>query len=263
VYTDKPSRGHAHPSAWVDSPLPLSPPVAPDSPVAPPPWSPLPSTPSWHALPPPCFWSSQVSPSPPALACPALPSLRRGAIVRRSSLLLVSRGSLAGLWPLAVRYAAHQLNLWPRVSLLETSPTLRWMGKVGDALVFWVLGSRAFVRNTYVDKLSSRTIPCVFLGFPPDAPGRQFYHPTSHRVLPSQVVTFDESVPFCRLIPYRTAPLPPPPLFLARGPPPFALLDSPLLCHAPPHHFDGRSAQSPFRFLLRPLSRPPLEQVYS
>ncbi|CAI7762230.1 unnamed protein product [Closterium sp. NIES-54] len=40
------------------------------------------------------------------------------------------------LWPFAVRYVAHQLNLWPRVSLPETSPTLRWMGKVGDASVF-------------------------------------------------------------------------------------------------------------------------------
>ncbi|CAI7865506.1 unnamed protein product, partial [Closterium sp. NIES-54] len=28
------------------------------------------------------------------------------------------------------------LNLWPRVSLPETSPTLRWTGKVGDASVF-------------------------------------------------------------------------------------------------------------------------------
>ncbi|CAI7858384.1 unnamed protein product [Closterium sp. NIES-53] len=42
------------------------------------------------------------------------------------------------LWPFAVRYAVHQLNLWPRVSLLKTSPTLRWTGKVGDASVFWV-----------------------------------------------------------------------------------------------------------------------------
>ncbi|CAI7880425.1 unnamed protein product [Closterium sp. NIES-54] len=45
------------------------------------------------------------------------------------------------LWPFAVRYAAHQLKLWPRVSLPETSPTLRWTGKVGDASMFrsWVL----------------------------------------------------------------------------------------------------------------------------
>ncbi|CAI6012353.1 unnamed protein product [Closterium sp. NIES-65] len=57
-------------------------------------------------------------------------------------------------------------------------------------------------------------VPCVFLGFPPGAPGWQFYHPTSRRVLSSQDVTFDESVPFYRLFPYHTAPLPPPPLFL-------------------------------------------------
>ncbi|CAI7809498.1 unnamed protein product [Closterium sp. NIES-54] len=124
------------------------------------------------------------------------------------------------LWPFAVRYAAHQLNLWPRVSLPETSPTLRWTGKVGDASVFRVWGSRAFVRDTSADKLSARAIPCVFLGFVPDAPGWQFYHPTSRRVLPSQDVTFDESVPFYRLFPYRSAPSPPPPLFLAPGPPP-------------------------------------------
>ncbi|CAI7932457.1 unnamed protein product [Closterium sp. NIES-54] len=75
------------------------------------------------------------------------------------------------LWPFAVQYAAHQLNLQPRVFLPETSPTLRWTGKVGDASAF-------------------------------------------------RDVTFNESVPYYRLFPYRTAPLPPPPLFLAPGPPP-------------------------------------------
>ncbi|CAI7934403.1 unnamed protein product [Closterium sp. NIES-54] len=64
------------------------------------------------------------------------------------------------LWSFAVRYAAHQLNLWPRVSLPETSPTLRWTGKVCDASVFRVWGSRAFVRDTPADKLSARAIPC-------------------------------------------------------------------------------------------------------
>ncbi|CAI7901345.1 unnamed protein product [Closterium sp. NIES-54] len=74
------------------------------------------------------------------------------------------------LWPFAVRYAAHQLNLWPRVSLAETSLTVRWTGEVGDASVFQVWGSRAFVRDTSADKLSARAIPCVFLGFPLDGP---------------------------------------------------------------------------------------------
>ncbi|CAI7751970.1 unnamed protein product [Closterium sp. NIES-53] len=52
------------------------------------------------------------------------------------------------------------------------------------------------VMDVAPDKLSSRVVPCVFLGFPPDAPGWQFYHPTSRRVLSSQDVTFDESVSY-------------------------------------------------------------------
>ncbi|CAI7793389.1 unnamed protein product [Closterium sp. NIES-53] len=88
------------------------------------------------------------------------------------------------------------------------SPTLP-MG-VGDASAFRVWGSRDFVRDTTVEKLSSRAVPCVFLGFPPDAPGWQFYHPTSRRVLSSQDVTFDESVSYYHLFPYRTASPPPP-----------------------------------------------------
>ncbi|CAI7799110.1 unnamed protein product [Closterium sp. NIES-54] len=95
------------------------------------------------------------------------------------------------LWPFAVQYAAHQINLQP-----------------------------PFVCDNSADKLSSRAIPCVFLGFPPDAPGWQFYHPTLRRVLSSQDATFDESVSYYRLFPYRTASLPPPPLFLAPGTPP-------------------------------------------
>ncbi|CAI7821968.1 unnamed protein product, partial [Closterium sp. NIES-53] len=147
---------------------------------------------------------------------------QNGIAERRISLVMeVARTSMIHaaaphfLWPFAVWYVAHQLNLWPRVSFPETSPTLRWTGKVGDASVFRVWGSRAFVRDTSADKLSARAIKCVFLGFVPDATGWQFCHPTSRRVLPSQDVTFDEPVPF-----YRSAPPPPPPLFLAPGPPP-------------------------------------------
>ncbi|CAI7918539.1 unnamed protein product [Closterium sp. NIES-54] len=91
-------------------------------------------------------------------------------------------------WPFAVLYAAHQLNLWPCVSLPETSPTLRWTGEVGDASVFRVWGSCAFVCDTSADKLFACAIPCIFLGFPPDARRWQFYHPTSRgkQVRPSR-----------------------------------------------------------------------------
>ncbi|CAI7764583.1 unnamed protein product [Closterium sp. NIES-53] len=105
------------------------------------------------------------------------------------------------LWLFAVRYAAHQLNLWPRVSLPETLPTLRWTGKVGDASLFRVWGSRAFVRDTSADKLSAHAISCVFLCLSLDALGWQFYHPTWRRVFPSQDSTFDEAVPFYHHLP--------------------------------------------------------------
>ncbi|CAI7856542.1 unnamed protein product [Closterium sp. NIES-54] len=87
------------------------------------------------------------------------------------------------LWTFAVQYPAHQINLQPRVSLPETTPTLRWTGKVGDASAFCVWGSRAFVCDTSTDKLSSCAVPY-------------------------------------RLFPYRAASLPPPPLFLVPGTPP-------------------------------------------
>ncbi|CAI7917212.1 unnamed protein product, partial [Closterium sp. NIES-54] len=103
-------------------------------------------------------------------------------------------------------HAAAPHFLWP----LATTPTLRWTGKVGDASAFRVWGSRAFVCDTSADRLSSRAVPCVFLGFPPDAPGWQFYHPTIRRVLSSQDVTFDELVSYYRLFPYRATSPPPP-----------------------------------------------------
>ncbi|CAI7868358.1 unnamed protein product [Closterium sp. NIES-53] len=60
--------------------------------------------------------------------------------------------------------------------------------------------------------------------FPPmTAPCRlstwTFLHSHLAPCLPFQDITFDESVPFYRLFPYRSAPAPPPPLFLAPGPP--------------------------------------------
>ncbi|CAI7829142.1 unnamed protein product [Closterium sp. NIES-54] len=99
--------------------------------------------------------------------------------VARTSMIHVAAPHF--LWPFAVRCTAHQLKLWPRVSVPETSRTLRWTGKVGNASVFRVWVSRSFVRDTSADKLSARAIPCVFLGFVPDEPGLQFYHPTSCR----------------------------------------------------------------------------------
>ncbi|CAI7813006.1 unnamed protein product [Closterium sp. NIES-54] len=97
---------------------------------------------------------------------PASPQ-QNGIAERRIDLVMeVARTSMIHaaaphfLWPFAVQYAAHQLNLWPRVSLPETSPTLRWTRAVGNASVFRVWGSRAFVCDLSAHKLYARAIPC-------------------------------------------------------------------------------------------------------
>ncbi|CAI7875460.1 unnamed protein product, partial [Closterium sp. NIES-53] len=54
---------------------------------------------------------------------------RIGLIMEVARTSMIHAASPHFLWSFAVRYAAHQLNLWPRISLPETSPTLRWMGQ--------------------------------------------------------------------------------------------------------------------------------------
>ncbi|CAI7764667.1 unnamed protein product [Closterium sp. NIES-54] len=147
--------------------------------------------------------------------------------VARTSMIHAAAPHL--LWSFAVRYAAHQLNLWPRVFVPETLPTLRWTREVGDASTFRFWGALSLVRDTTASKLFPRTLRYVFLGFPTDVSPWKFYHPALRHVLSSQDVTFDESVCFYRLHPHVSSPLSLPPLFLVPGPPPV----DPLPPHGP------------------------------
>ncbi|CAI7930420.1 unnamed protein product [Closterium sp. NIES-54] len=175
------------------------------------------------------------------------------------------------LWPFVVRYATHQLNLWPHVSEPETSPTLRWPGEVGDASAFRVWGALSLVRDTTAGKFSPRTLRCVFLGFPTDAPPWQFYHPASRRVLFSQDITFDELACFYRLHPHASSPVPSPPLFLVDPPPLVDLLEVPADTSGPAEGGDSAAddtvatrrsprLETPPGFPPRPSS-PPLQPV--
>ncbi|CAI7795004.1 unnamed protein product [Closterium sp. NIES-53] len=126
-----------------------------------------------------------------AFTLPASPQQNGIAVSRIGLVMEVARTSIIHaaaphfLWPFAVEYAMHQLNLWPRVSLPETSPTLHWTGEVGDASEFRVWGALSLVRDTTTSKLSPRTLRCAFLGFPTDAPPWKFYYPRSRRVFSS------------------------------------------------------------------------------
>ncbi|CAI7905861.1 unnamed protein product [Closterium sp. NIES-54] len=193
VYTDGPSSGHVHSSAWVESvhtgyrassevAFAL---VSASGPVAPPFSCRLLThqTLLWHhrlghpSLPCllrmhnrllVCGLPRSVPSLPPSPAPPCLPCVegRHRAAPHSSSFPLM----VAPLQTLHMDiYEVHlQLqSIFTDLPLLclhsdrgESSPTLRWTGEVGDASVFRVWGSRAFVCDTYADKLSARAIPC-------------------------------------------------------------------------------------------------------
>ncbi|CAI7778163.1 unnamed protein product, partial [Closterium sp. NIES-54] len=119
-----------------------------------------------------------------------------------------------GVW-----YAAHQLNLWPRLSRPEVSPTSLWTGSPGVASRFHVWGCLTLVRDTSADKISPRTVPCMFLGFPEDSSDYTFYQPPLHRFFDSRDIRFVESVPYYVRYHCQGLPVPPPPHFLTSAPP--------------------------------------------
>ncbi|CAI7882377.1 unnamed protein product [Closterium sp. NIES-53] len=138
--------------------------------------------------------------------------------IARTSMILARAPHF--LWPYALRYATHQLNLQPRVSRPEVSPTSLWPGSPGVGSAFHVWGCLALVRDTPAEKLSARAIPCLFFGFPVGSPDYSFYHPPLHQFLDSRDVRFDELVSYYTQYPCRGLPVPPPPLFFAPSLPP-------------------------------------------
>ncbi|CAI7791331.1 unnamed protein product [Closterium sp. NIES-54] len=277
--------------------------------VAPPPWSPLPATPSWLALAPPSFWSPRpaflalrggsallLPPRFPRRLLPCILSTWTcGGQDRKRYFLLVvddythytmvfplrSKGEVPDVlipWICTIRLqlrerfredlpvlrlhsdrggefssnllrkfchgegilqlftlpaspqqdgvAEHciglvmELNLWPHVSLPETSPTLRWTGKVGDASVFRVWGSRAFVRDPSADKFPPTLFTASSLDSPLTRLAGSFTTPSRAVSCPVWTSRLTSRFPFTVSSP-SALPLPPPlPLFLASGPPP-------------------------------------------
>ncbi|CAI7778699.1 unnamed protein product [Closterium sp. NIES-54] len=89
-------------------------------------------------------------------------------------------------WPQAVRYAVHQLNLWPRDARPRMTSVSFWTGSPGVAADY------------------------------------RFYNPVTCQFFTSQDVTFDESVSYYRSRPHRGFEAFSPLLFLTLEPPPIA-----------------------------------------
>ncbi|CAI7772270.1 unnamed protein product, partial [Closterium sp. NIES-53] len=110
---------------------------------------------------------------------------RIGMVMDFARMSMIHAAAPHFLWSFAVQYAAHQINLQPRVSLPEITPTLRWTGKFGDASVLHVWRSRAFVRDTLADKLS----PLTHQGGSSTTPPRVVFCPLRTSRLTSRCLT--------------------------------------------------------------------------
>ncbi|CAI7817104.1 unnamed protein product [Closterium sp. NIES-54] len=124
------------------------------------------------------------------------------------------------LWLFAVQYAAHQINLQPRVSLPETTPTLRWTGR---------LAMRLHSVSGDLELLSAILLrtSCPPMPFPVSSLASLLTHPGGSSTTPPHVMfcplRTSRLTSRCRTtVSFPTAlPLPPPPLlFLAPGTPP-------------------------------------------
>ncbi|CAI7868185.1 unnamed protein product [Closterium sp. NIES-53] len=161
-------------------------------------------------------WS--VPPLPPSPALPCLPCVEgRQRAAPRSSLFPPTSGPLQTLhmdvWgPARVSGQGREhyiLLIFYDYTRYTTVFPLHSKGEVPDVLIPWIRAVRLQLHERFgldlpVLRVHSDT-GCL--------------HPTLRRVFPSQDVTFDKSVPFYRLFPYRSAPPAPPPLFLALSPP--------------------------------------------
>ncbi|CAI7772564.1 unnamed protein product [Closterium sp. NIES-53] len=114
---------------------------------------------------------------------------RIGLVMKVSWTSMCHAGAPQFLWPQAVRYAAHQLNLWPSDARPWVTSVILWKRSLGVAADFRVWGSLAHVRAPGADKLSPHTCACIFLGFPLDVAGWVFYDPLTYEFFCSQDVT--------------------------------------------------------------------------
>ena len=84
-------------------------------------------------------------------------------------------------WGHALEIAAYILNKVPSKSVSST-PYEIWSGKKPYLKYFKVWGCPAYVKRNFGHKLEARADKCLFVGYPKEGRGYQFYHPTEQKV---------------------------------------------------------------------------------
>ena len=124
-----------------------------------------------------------------------------GDIVDKARTLLIQSSAPLNLWGFAVMTSSHLINRLPSrilnlqspIEILETVyPSVR----LKTGLAVKPFGCIAYVYNPLhrLNKWSSKSLKCVFLGYSPTQKGYKLYHPVTRKYIVSKDVVFDEKV---------------------------------------------------------------------
>jgi hypothetical protein len=99
-------------------------------------------------------------------------------------------------WVECFSTATFLINRLPSPNLNMESPFFRLFGKHPDYSTFRVLGCKCFpyLGDYRQDKLSPKSLPCVFIGYRTEHKGYKCLYPPTGRIYISRHVVFDEEV---------------------------------------------------------------------
>ena len=103
-------------------------------------------------------------------------------------------GMKHGFWAEALAVIVHVMNRAPRKRLDWRTPHEVLTGQVPNVAYFRTFGCRAWVYNNKGKKLDAKALPMVFVGYEPGSKAYRLWDPSSHRIVISSDVTFDETL---------------------------------------------------------------------
>ena len=119
-----------------------------------------------------------------------------GVAERRNQTLLDMVGSMMGKADLpksfqgyALETAVYILNRVPSKSV-EVTPYEIWTNKKPYLSYMKIWGCPTYVKRTISDKLEARSDKCLFVGYPKETRGYQFYNTLEQRLFASKHVVF-------------------------------------------------------------------------
>ncbi|VFQ77366.1 unnamed protein product [Cuscuta campestris] len=99
---------------------------------------------------------------------------------------------LESFWGYALKTAAHTLNRVPSKAV-ESTPYELWRGRKPSFSYFKIWGCEAYVKRLMTSsKLEPKSDKVVFMGYPKETRGYEFYHPSDNKIFVARNGTFLE-----------------------------------------------------------------------